>query len=245
MKTYTERGTAIGELVERKNAAYGDSITRTGELLRILYPEGLRPEQYDDLALQVRIFDKQMRIATDRDALGESPYEDIAGYGILGADMQQKKKEASARWQGNANGPDAANSSRNGTPDSTPQSASARTGPSATERTAPEPSPQPDGCSEPFPAATAATATDAASLSADDQPVALQMLEALDVSGPRGGVYFHRLPRAMTDPLMVNLMVDHLKSLKHIDTRGHYVWITDLGRASLYASRIAERSYRP
>ncbi|MBW2598588.1 MAG: hypothetical protein JRC60_00445 [Deltaproteobacteria bacterium] len=32
-----------------------------------------------------RIIDKLFRIATDKDALGESPYHDIAGYGILGA----------------------------------------------------------------------------------------------------------------------------------------------------------------
>jgi len=29
--------------------------------------------------------DKLFRIATDKDALGESTYRDIAGYGILGA----------------------------------------------------------------------------------------------------------------------------------------------------------------
>jgi hypothetical protein len=29
--------------------------------------------------------DKLFRIATARDALGESPYRDIAGYGLLGA----------------------------------------------------------------------------------------------------------------------------------------------------------------
>jgi hypothetical protein len=36
-------------------------------------------------SLLVRIFDKQMRIATRKDYAGESPYRDIAGYGILGA----------------------------------------------------------------------------------------------------------------------------------------------------------------
>ena len=33
----------------------------------------------------VRVLDKLFRIATDRDALGESPWRDIAGYGLLGA----------------------------------------------------------------------------------------------------------------------------------------------------------------
>jgi hypothetical protein len=79
----------IGELVEHKNAAYGSSFAKAGAFLRLLYPEGLAPEQYGDALLLVRIFDKLQRIATDRDALGESPYRDIAGYGILGAALHQ------------------------------------------------------------------------------------------------------------------------------------------------------------
>ena len=31
-----------------------------------------------------RIIDKLFRIATHKDAFGESPFKDIAGYGILG-----------------------------------------------------------------------------------------------------------------------------------------------------------------
>lgn len=45
--------------------------------------------------ITVRIFDKLKRIATDRDALGESPYRDIAGYGILGATLVERKRKAS------------------------------------------------------------------------------------------------------------------------------------------------------
>jgi len=81
----------IGALVEAKNRAYGSSFAKSGDFLRLLYPAGLRPDQYDDALLQVRIFDKQMRIATDRDAFGESPYRDMAGYGILGATMRATK----------------------------------------------------------------------------------------------------------------------------------------------------------
>lgn len=78
-------GEQVGALVEEKNAAYGDSFAKTGEFLRILYPDGIRPDQYGDALCLVRIFDKQMRIATQKGAFGESPYRDIAGYGILGA----------------------------------------------------------------------------------------------------------------------------------------------------------------
>ena len=40
----------------------------------------------------VRIVDKLFRIATDKDAFGESPFKDIAGYGILGVANAEEKK---------------------------------------------------------------------------------------------------------------------------------------------------------
>ncbi len=82
---YAELGREIGALVEEKRAAYGDSFGKSGEVMRILYPDGIGVDQYNDALTVVRILDKLFRIATDRDAMGESPYRDIAGYGILGA----------------------------------------------------------------------------------------------------------------------------------------------------------------
>lgn len=76
-------GTAIGELVEQKQAAYGDSFGRSGAVLRALYPDGVKPEQFDDMLAIVRIVDKLFRLATAPGALGESPGRDIAGYGLL------------------------------------------------------------------------------------------------------------------------------------------------------------------
>ncbi len=74
----------IGTLVQQKNLAYGDSFARSGEILRVLFPNGVQPDQYQDLLAVARIIDKLFRIATDRDALGESPFRDIAGYALLG-----------------------------------------------------------------------------------------------------------------------------------------------------------------
>jgi hypothetical protein len=82
---YVALAQEIGKLVEEKNAAYGDSFSKCGEFLRILYPDGIQPAQYHDALLIVRIFDKLMRVATAKQALGENPYRDIAGYGLLGA----------------------------------------------------------------------------------------------------------------------------------------------------------------
>lgn len=78
-------GVELTDLVVAKNEAYGSSFEKSGEFLRLLYPYGVKPEQLGDALLLVRIFDKAMRIATRKDAFGESPWRDIAGYGLLGA----------------------------------------------------------------------------------------------------------------------------------------------------------------
>jgi hypothetical protein len=77
-------GTEIGQLVDEKNAAYGSSFEKSQQILKVLYPEGIQPDQYQDMLAITRIIDKLFRIATKKDAFGESPFKDIAGYGILG-----------------------------------------------------------------------------------------------------------------------------------------------------------------
>ena len=73
----------LGALVSQKNMAYGDAFSQAGDVIRILYPDGVRPEQYVDLLVTVRIVDKLFRIANRKNAFGESPWQDIAGYGLL------------------------------------------------------------------------------------------------------------------------------------------------------------------
>jgi hypothetical protein len=80
---YEALGKEIGSLVSTKQKAYGDAFGKAGEVLRVLYPNGIAQEQYEDLLAVVRVIDKLFRIATDRDALGESPWKDIAGYALL------------------------------------------------------------------------------------------------------------------------------------------------------------------
>jgi hypothetical protein len=81
---YAALGKEIGELVQAKNEAYGNSFANSGWILAILYPNGVTVEQYSDMLTVVRILDKLARIATRKDAFGESPFRDIAGYGLLG-----------------------------------------------------------------------------------------------------------------------------------------------------------------
>ena len=85
-------GTDIGKLVDQKNAAYGSSFEKSEQILQVLYPEGIQPDQYTNMLAVVRIVDKLFRIATDKDAFGESPFKDIAGYGILGVANAEEKK---------------------------------------------------------------------------------------------------------------------------------------------------------
>ena len=83
-KLYGRIASEIGILLADKQQAYGKSFQNAGAIMRILYPNGVAPEQMDDALTVTRIIDKLFRIATKKDAYGESPYKDIAGYAILG-----------------------------------------------------------------------------------------------------------------------------------------------------------------
>lgn len=79
----------IGETVTAKNKVYGNSFGKSRDFIKLLYPDGIRPDQYDDVLLLARIFDKLVRIATGaKDE--ENPYFDIAGYAVLGVNMKAK-----------------------------------------------------------------------------------------------------------------------------------------------------------
>lgn len=83
----------IGQLVEEKSRAYGDAVGATDVALRALWPDGIPPERYRDAALIIRCWDKFKRIATRKDAFGESPWDDVAGYGLRGAAMDEAERE--------------------------------------------------------------------------------------------------------------------------------------------------------
>lgn len=82
----------IAQTVETKQAAYGDSFGRAGEVLGILYPNGVSPKAYPDFLAVTRVVDKLFRIATDRDALGETPWRDIGGYAVLATNRIETSK---------------------------------------------------------------------------------------------------------------------------------------------------------
>ena len=88
---FAKIGQEVGKLVTDKQKAYGDSFGRSGECLRQMFPEGIKPHQYDDLLTIARILDKLFRIANDPDAFSENPYQDIVGYGLLGMKRHGKQ----------------------------------------------------------------------------------------------------------------------------------------------------------
>ena len=94
---FAEIGNKVGKLVSDKQRAYGDSFGRSGECLRQMFPEGIQPNQYDDLLTIARILDKLFRIASDPSAFDENPYQDIVGYGLLGMNRHSSSSTSSKK----------------------------------------------------------------------------------------------------------------------------------------------------
>jgi|TARA_R100001163_G_C4977246_1_gene134798 hypothetical protein len=94
---FSDIGAEVGKLVHDKRVAYGDSFSRSGECLRQMFPEGIKPEQYDDLLTITRIIDKLFRLANDPSAFDENPYRDIVGYGLLGMHRHSSSSTSSEK----------------------------------------------------------------------------------------------------------------------------------------------------
>jgi len=67
-KTYKQIGIDVGSLVDEKNAAYGSSFAECHKILSVLYPSGIKPEQYTDALAIIRVIDKLFRIANKKHA---------------------------------------------------------------------------------------------------------------------------------------------------------------------------------
>lgn len=76
-------GNEIGALVASKNLKYGDAFKKCEDLLSLLYPDGIKRDQYRDMLFILRVFDKLTRLATSLPSDEENPAKDIAGYAIL------------------------------------------------------------------------------------------------------------------------------------------------------------------
>jgi hypothetical protein len=100
---FEQKGLEIGKLVNKKQVAYGDSISKAYKLMQVYL------ENYDNgndtytipksllkhILLQIRIIDKQNRIFNnpDGDLMEENSYADTVGYGLLGMRMIDEQND--------------------------------------------------------------------------------------------------------------------------------------------------------
>jgi hypothetical protein len=87
---YETKAKEVSLLVEEKQKAYGKAFNYSGEILKILYPNGVKQEQYEDLLTITRIIDKLFRVANKKEAFEESPWRDIMGYALLALTKEGK-----------------------------------------------------------------------------------------------------------------------------------------------------------
>lgn len=76
--------TDLSLILTAKNAKYGNSFAVSGDFLRLLWPNGCKPEDFDRVMLCARMFDKMKRLAVSEDGDDEDPLLDLAGYAVLG-----------------------------------------------------------------------------------------------------------------------------------------------------------------
>lgn len=86
---FSEEALELADLLIKKHLQYGESYKRSGDILKLLYPNGIKPEQYGDMLAVTRIVDKLFRIAMGRSDDVEN-WRDVAGYGLI---MKMRARE--------------------------------------------------------------------------------------------------------------------------------------------------------
>lgn len=81
-KKFIRKALQIAKIVSEKNQQYGDAINDTQAFLELLFPRGIKCEQYKDIGTLVRIYDKLKRIANGNQG-NENAWDDIQGYALL------------------------------------------------------------------------------------------------------------------------------------------------------------------
>lgn len=79
---FLQEAEELATLLTEKHSQYGESYRQSGEILKLLYPDGIRVEQYGDMLAVTRIVDKLFRIAVGRSDDVEN-WRDVAGYGLI------------------------------------------------------------------------------------------------------------------------------------------------------------------
>lgn len=79
----TDKASQLASFLIEKNAQYGDATTKVANILSILYPNGIQPDQYMEVLVVVRMLDKFCRIATNHKDNKEDAWADLSGYSLL------------------------------------------------------------------------------------------------------------------------------------------------------------------
>ena len=87
---FSEEALRLTDMLIKKHQQYGESYKQSGQVLKLLYPNGIKPEQYGDMLAVTRIVDKLFRIAVGRSDDVEN-WRDVAGYGLI---MKMRAGEA-------------------------------------------------------------------------------------------------------------------------------------------------------
>tara|TARA_E500000331_G_scaffold351456_2_gene398154 strand:+ start:2435 stop:2704 length:270 start_codon:yes stop_codon:yes gene_type:complete len=89
MKSFKELALELSKLLEDKQKAYGESFNTAPKILQLLYPDGVKVEDYEQLLTITRILDKLNRIANNDKS--EDPFQDIAGYCLLALKQRDRR----------------------------------------------------------------------------------------------------------------------------------------------------------
>lgn len=81
---------SIASTLSVKDEQYGPAFQTVPQILSILYPDGIQPQDYPNVLTLTRILDKIQRIATNNGNDPEDPWRDIAGYAILQLSKKDK-----------------------------------------------------------------------------------------------------------------------------------------------------------
>lgn len=88
---FVKLGIEIGNLVSKKNKAYGNSLFSVGDILKLFYPNGIQVDHYYMVSVMSRIMDKLKRLSENPDDC--DAWGDLMGYGMLGLNKARRTKE--------------------------------------------------------------------------------------------------------------------------------------------------------
>ncbi len=69
MQTATDLVKKFGDVIDGKDRSNGDNSARVANMMRELYPDGIQPDQYDEVLGMARILDKLSSVTSQEGAV--------------------------------------------------------------------------------------------------------------------------------------------------------------------------------